>query len=116
MAASRQCLVVLVTCPNRRQAKQLAHSVVRQRLAACVNLIPDVHSWFWWRGRLDQATEALLVMKTSVQRFARLRRIILAEHPYDVPEILALPIVNGHAPYLQWLLESLSAPRSPQRG
>jgi len=102
-------LVVLVTCPSRRHAATLATALVRRRLAACVNLVPDVHSVFWWNGKIDRARETLLVIKTTAARFEALRRAVRALHPYDVPEILALPVRRGHPPYLQWIRHSVSA-------
>lgn len=101
-------LVVLVTCPNRRVATQLATRIVRARLAACVNIIPGIDSIFWWEGKVDRAREVLLLIKTTARRFESLRRAITRHHPYDVPEILALPIVKSHQPYAQWVASSVS--------
>ena len=106
-------LVVLVTCPTAAAAKRLAAQVVADQVAACVNLVPRVQSWFRWEGRVDQAREVLLLIKTTTGGFEALRRAILKRHPYDVPEIIALPIVNGHAPYLAWIGESVARRRTP---
>lgn len=103
-----RALVVFVTCPNRRFAQRLAKTLVQQRLAACVNLLPDaVQSWFWWQGRVDRAQETLLIIKTTARRFAALRRAVCAAHPYDVPEVIAVPIQRAHQPYLTWIEASL---------
>ena len=105
--ARAQALVVLVTVPTLREAKQLARLVVEQRVAACVNVIPGVASLFWWKGRVDQAKETLLIIKTTAKAFDALRRLVCAHHPYDVPEVIALPIQTGHRPYLTWVQESV---------
>ena len=101
-------LVVLVTCPTPRHATQLARTLVGERVAACVNILPRVQSLFWWHGRVDHASESLLLIKTTARQFASLRRTVLAHHPYDVPEIIALPITRAHQPYLSWILSSLA--------
>lgn len=101
-------IVVLVTCPSQRSAKQLATMLVNKRLAACVNLMPRVQSIFWWKGKLDRASESLLIIKTSARRFPVLMRAVRAHHPYEVPEIIALPIVKGFHPYLAWIRNSVS--------
>ena len=107
--------VVLVTCPRGRHADTLATSVVRERLAACVNILPSVQSRFWWNGKVDRANESLLIMKTSARRFSALMRVVRAHHPYEVPEIIALPIVRSFQPYLAWVLASLSIKNSASR-
>jgi len=114
-------LVVFVTCPTVASAKQLAKTLVHKRLAACVNIVPNVQSLFWWEGRVDQAREALLLIKTTTRRFASLRQAVRALHPYEVPEVIAIPIQRAHQPYLRWITESLRSssldsalPRSPR--
>ena len=105
--ASPQTYVVFVTVPTLRQAKQLARRVVQQRAAACVNIVPGVASLFWWKGRVDQTKETLLIIKTTARAFEALRRLVCAHHAYDVPEVIALPIRAGHRPYLTWVQESV---------
>ena len=82
---------------------------MRRRLAACVNIIRGVESTFRWQGRVDRCREVLLVIKTTAARFDALRRAVLMEHPYDVPEVIALPILAGHRPYLEWVSASTAA-------
>ncbi|MBI3322045.1 MAG: divalent-cation tolerance protein CutA [Candidatus Omnitrophica bacterium] len=101
-------VVVLVTCPKTAVARRLGVALVKRRLAACVNLIRGIESIFWWEGKIDRAREALLLIKTTRASFPRLRRAIRELHPYDVPEIIALPLVDGHPPYLRWVISSLS--------
>ena len=105
--ASARCVVVLVTCPTGAVARRLARQIVRRRLAACVNVLPPVQSVYRWKGNIEQSREALLVIKSTAARFQALRRGVLALHPYDVPEIIALPIVAGHPPYLAWVRQSV---------
>lgn len=101
-------VVVLVTCPTEAVAKRLSNALVQRRLAACVNLLPGIASTYWWQGKVERSREVLLLIKTTASRFERLRGAITRLHPYDVPEILALPIAAGHPPYLQWVVSSLA--------
>ena len=109
MAAER---VVLITCPDQSTARALAGALVSERLAACVNLVPGVESVFWWEGRVDRTQEVLLIVKTTSRRLAALTKAVKQRHPYQVPEILALPVVSGYPPYLAWMRDSLRTPRS----
>lgn len=102
------CLIVLVTCPTQRNAGQLASLVVDKRLAACVNILPRIQSVFRWKGKVDRADEVLLLIKTTSKRFPALLRAVRATHPYDVPEIIALPVTDGHRPYLAWVRDSVA--------
>lgn len=102
-----KCIVVLVTCPNLIHARRIATTVVKQRAAACVNVVPGITSIFRWQGKVDRAREVLLVMKTTARRFSLLARLVRHLHPYDVPEIIALPISAGHPPYLRWVRDSV---------
>ena len=96
----------MVTCPTAALATRLGNRVVHDHLAACVNILPKGRSIFRWQGKVERATEVLLLIKTTAGRFTALRRAITMLHPYDVPEIIALPLVAGHAPYLQWVIAS----------
>ncbi len=97
------CVVVFVTCPNRIVARRVAGSLLKDKLAACVNILPCIESRFLWQGRIQRAAEFLLFIKTPKRFFPKLKRAILCLHPYEVPEIIALPILDGHRPYLEWL-------------
>ena len=103
-----EVVVVLVTCPTLASARRLANHVITRRLAACVNIVPGVESVFRWKGKTQRCREILLVIKTRRARFASLKQSILARHPYEVPEVIALSVVAGHRPYLQWVRSSLS--------
>ena len=98
-------LVVLVTCPTDK-AQALAELLVGERVAACVNVVGGVQSVYRWKGAVHQDGEALLVAKTTRDRFEALKHLVLKNHPYELPEVIALPVEHGHAPYLQWVLES----------
>jgi periplasmic divalent cation tolerance protein len=95
--------VVLMTAPDRATAESLAESVVRERLAACASLVPGLTSVFWWEGRLQRAEEVLLLLKTQADRVPALIARAAELHPYDVPEVLALSVEAGFAPYLEWV-------------
>jgi periplasmic divalent cation tolerance protein len=102
---SAKYITVLVTCPVDK-APDLAGELVKARLAACVNIINGVRSIYTWKGELCDDAEALLVVKSRAELFKALRARVVELHPYDVPEVIALPIAAGHAPYLDWLEES----------
>lgn len=96
-------IVVLITCPDAATGERLAHSMVEERLAACVNLIPGVTSLYRWEDKLCRDAEILLLVKTRRGRLAALTRRVKALHPYSLPEIVALPILAGSAEYLRWI-------------
>ena len=96
-------LLILCTCPNADSASRIARAVVEERLAACVNRVPGLTSVYRWQGEIHEDNEVLLLIKTQHERFESLRARIIELHPYDVPEVIALEIAAGHAPYLEWL-------------
>ena len=98
--------VVLCTFPSPDKAAEVARTVVSERLAACVNLVPAVRSIYTWEGKLQDDTETLAILKTTAERYVALSRRIVELHPYEVPEVIALPVLDSHAPYLTWLLDS----------
>ena len=95
--------VAFITAPTGAAGKKIAESIVKKRLAACVNVVPAVRSIYWWKGKIEKAGESLLIVKTTQARLAALIKHVKAVHPYTVPEIIALPITAGHKPYLDWL-------------
>ena len=99
--------VVFVTAPSRKVAERLAKGILSKKLAACVNLIPGIRSWYWWKGRVASDPEVFLVIKTAASRLESLRRWVRANHPYELPEFLALPVAYGDASYLKWIESSL---------
>ena len=96
-------LVVLVTTPSPERAAEIARALVEERLAACGNVVPGLRSIYRWEGKVQDDAEALLVLKTTRARFEALRDRVLALHPYEVPEVLALPVEAGSARYLAWI-------------
>lgn len=101
----KDALVVLVTCPPDK-AQALAETLVEERLAACVNIVPNLKSVYRWKGSVQRDNETLLIAKTTQDRFEALRTSVLKHHPNEVPEVIALPIARGHEPYLKWVVES----------
>ena len=99
-------IVVLITVPTKAKAKEIANFVILDKLAACVNIIPAVDSFFWWEKKIDMAKELLLVIKTKKKLFPELVKAVKSRHPYSVPEIIALPIISGNKKYLEWIDES----------
>jgi len=98
-----QYCVVLVTAPKGGEAKRLARRVLEQKLAACVNILRGIDSFYWWEGRIASGKEDLLVMKTRRSLLADLTRTIKKAHSYSVCEVVALPIIGGNKPYLDWV-------------
>lgn len=103
-------LVIFCTCPDRESAGNLATALVEERLAACVNLLPDITSIYRWQGQVRREPECLLLIKTSEAGFEAVRSRVRSLHPYEVPEIIALPVIHGDPSYLQWLVENTQLP------
>ena len=101
-------LLVLTTIGSETEASALGRSLVEKGLVACVNDVGPVQSIFTWKGKVEEASERLLLMKTRADRYAELETAIRELHPYDVPEIIALPIEQGSEAYLNWIDESVS--------
>jgi len=95
--------IVLCTCPDPQTAASLAEGLVTRQLAACVNILPAVRSVYRWQGRVEQADETQLIIKSSRTAWPHLEQFILEQHPYEVPEILAIPVAAGLPAYLKWL-------------
>jgi periplasmic divalent cation tolerance protein len=100
-------IVVLCTCASPEDGERLARAVVAGRLAACVNVLPGMRSFYRWKGEIEDASECLLVIKSSRDQFAALSSAIEKLHPYEIPELIALPIVEGSSNYLNWLAVNL---------
>ncbi|XP_024988928.1 protein CutA, chloroplastic [Cynara cardunculus var. scolymus] len=110
MEASNQktvpSIVVYVTVPNKEAGKKLAASIVKEKLAACVNRVPGVESVYLWQGEIQNDSEELLIIKTRESLLNALTEHVKANHEYDVPEVIAMPIMGGSIPYLEWLKNS----------
>jgi periplasmic divalent cation tolerance protein len=100
--------VVLVTCGTLEESRKIARALVENRFAACVSIVAHaVESFYMWEGKLENASEYLLVIKSSEERLEELKKAVLEMHSYDTPELVALPVVAGTEDYLKWLGESL---------
>lgn len=115
MKSGNPFAVVFVTAPNIKTARALARKALAARLIACANLVPRIESHYWWQGRLERSHEVLLILKTTKACLAELETVLRQHHPYDTPEILALPIGSGTERYLQWLADSCLVQPAPIR-
>ena len=106
-------IVVFMTAANGEEATRLADMLVGAHLAACVQILPEMESVYRWQGKIERQSEILLLAKTTRAKFAELEREVRALHSYDTPEIIAIPVVNGSAPYLDWLTKATD-PRSSE--
>lgn len=104
--ASGDFIVIFITTKDTAQARTVARKLLDDKLAACVNVVSGVQSLFWWEGKVDEAAEVLLVVKSRKKLFAKLQRAVRAAHSYQVPEIIALPIVAGNKEYLNWIKQT----------
>ncbi|OFV92740.1 MAG: cation tolerance protein CutA [Acidobacteria bacterium RIFCSPLOWO2_12_FULL_54_10] len=102
-------VVVLVTCKNSREGKRIARHLLEKRLIACANLLPQIYSLYRWKGKIADEKECLMLMKSTRELFQPLSIEIEKLHSYSVPEIIALPVIDGAANYLHWIAESVSA-------
>jgi periplasmic divalent cation tolerance protein len=98
-----ETLIVLTNLPDRESAKKLAQHMIEQRLAACVNVLAECTSLYRWQGKIEIAQEVPVLIKTSAERYAEVERAILSQHPYELPEIVAVPVAAGLAQYLAWV-------------
>jgi periplasmic divalent cation tolerance protein len=102
-------IVVFTTAPSAEVAESIGRTLVEERLVACANLVPGVTSVFRWKGEVSREAEILVVLKTTTARLGTLRRRLVELHPYDIPEMLALDVRGGHAPYLEWVRAEVGA-------
>ena len=102
-------ILVLSACDSEQSAKSMARELLEARVAACVNIVPGVQSLYWWQGKIEEAGEWILLIKSSRPLFDKLREHLARIHSYQTPEIIALPIVDGSAPYLEWVERELQS-------
>ncbi|MFC1951613.1 divalent-cation tolerance protein CutA [Chloroflexota bacterium] len=96
-------MVIFITSGTDKEAHKIAEALLTQRKAACVNILPWVSSLFWWQDKIDSAQESLLIVKTRASLLAEIVALVKEIHSYDVPEIIALPIIGGNQDYLEWI-------------
>lgn len=99
-------LLVYITCPDFKEAQKIATAVVEERLAACGNILPSMHSIYRWQGKVEEAGEVVLLLKTNEATYPRLEARVLELHSYDCPCVVALPLQHGSKAYLAWIDES----------
>lgn len=100
-------IIIFITTSNKKEAEKISRQLVKNRLAACVNILPGIKSLFWWQGKIDQGKEALLIVKSRKEKFTKIVKLVKASHSYAVPEIIAIPVVCGFKPYLNWINDSI---------
>jgi periplasmic divalent cation tolerance protein len=98
-----QFLQLFVTCQSKKEAHVIAASLLRKRMVACANILPGISSEFWWKGRIDKAKEVLLILKSVNSNFKKIEKEVKRLHSYEVPEIVAIPIIAGSKEYLGWI-------------
>ena len=98
-----ETILVISTLPDREQAEKLAHALIEQQLAACVNILPTVTSVYRWQGKVETANETIILIKTTMARYPAVEAAIKAQHPYELPEIIAVPVSTGLPAYLEWV-------------
>lgn len=109
--AGDDAIVVLVTGPDPERLRELGRTLVEERLAACVNVVPGLRSVFRWEGEVQEEDEALALVKSTAARARSLQRRVRELHPYDEPEFLALPVASGSPSYLEWIVGAVDAAR-----
>jgi periplasmic divalent cation tolerance protein len=106
----KEILVLLCTCPDATTAERIARELVGASLVACVNVAPGLRSIYRWNGAVQVDEEVLMILKTPSDCLAAARERLVELHPYEVPEVIALPVADGHHPYLQWVVDSTRIP------
>jgi periplasmic divalent cation tolerance protein len=102
-------LLVLSTFPDAATARRIGRELVEQRCAACANILPQLESIYWWEKKVESANETIVFLKTTADRYAALETTLKQLHPYEVPEIIALPVEQGLPEYLRWVVEQCTA-------
>jgi periplasmic divalent cation tolerance protein len=103
MRPGKEYACVFVTAPTMTVARKIATAVLKERLVACANLVPKIESHYWWQGKLESASEVLIIFKTARKKLEALEACILKNHPYDTPEVIELHLDSGNEKYLAWI-------------
>lgn len=98
-------ILIITSLPDKEKAMALAHKLIEERLAACVNVMADCTSVYHWQGKNETASEVPVLIKTLAQHYARLEQLIMSMHPYELPKIIAVPVTNGLPAYLKWIAD-----------
>jgi len=96
-------VVVLVTAKDKKEAQKIAAGLIKRKLAACVNMVDKVGSMFFWAGKIDRSKESLMIIKSKKEKLPKIIKLVKSLHSYEVPEIIAIPIIAGDKPYLRWI-------------
>jgi periplasmic divalent cation tolerance protein len=99
-------IIILTTLPDEAVARSLAQELIKNQMAACINILPRMTSIYSWKGKIEEGQEHLLMIKTRAERYAAIEQAIRAQHPYELPEIIATPISHGLPEYLNWIDEN----------
>lgn len=100
-------IVIFITTSTFEEANKIANALLSKKKVACVNIIPIIHSFFWWQGKIDSADESLLIVKTKRELWDDVVKLVKTLHSYTVPEIIALPIIGGNEDYMKWISDSV---------
>lgn len=102
-----QIIFAYIVCKNRSEAKKIGKVLLQHKLAACVNILDNMHSLFWWKGKIEEANETVLIAKTTRQLFPKLMKKVKSIHSYEVPCILQIHVTDGNKEYVKWLLDQV---------
>ena len=108
MKSARQIAIVFVTAPDLRVARRIAKTLLKARLAACVNILPRIESRYWWKRKIESGAEVLMIIKTVQPKLAALESTVLKNHPYETPEVISFSLQSANSNYLAWLVNNVS--------
>lgn len=108
MRVVAEYIQVLTTVDDEKKANEIARAILEKRVAACVQVLGPISSSYWWKGKIEQAKEWICLAKARADDYEELQSVIKAVHPYEVPEILAMPVVSGNPAYLNWVRDETS--------
>ncbi|MFC2142856.1 divalent-cation tolerance protein CutA [Candidatus Aenigmatarchaeota archaeon] len=100
-------ITVYITCSNNEESKKIGNILVKKRLAACANIVPEIKSIYWWKNKIEKDVESLLLIKTKLSLYEKIRKVVKENHSYETPTINAIPIIKGDKKYFKWLRESV---------
>ncbi|MET1160837.1 MAG: divalent-cation tolerance protein CutA [Thermoprotei archaeon] len=101
-------ILILITTSTTEEARKIAHKLLEEKLVACVNIVEEVESMYWWKGKIEKSSESLLIIKSRIEKLNEVIKLVKEIHSYTVPEIIAIPIIAGYREYLNWIDESIS--------